>query len=79
MTAAEWSRIVLRFQLGGDPDAPDPGTTLADAAWVHAKLTEPGDLHPAALQFHRSGAVAGGVCDSYTNQKIELAAYGGTP
>lgn len=73
MTAADWSRIVLRFELGGDPDAADPGTTLEDAAWVHAKLTEPGGLHPAALQLHRSGAEVGGVCASYTNQKIALA------
>ncbi len=79
MTAEQWAKIVLRFELGGDPDAADPGTTLEDAAWVYAKLTEPGDRHPAALQLHRSLAEAGGVCDSYTNQKIALAVFGGTP
>lgn len=71
MTDEQWAKIVLFFELGGDLDSEDPGTTMEDADFVRAKMTEPGLQHPrGGVHFHRSKAPAGGDCSLFNNQKI---------
>jgi hypothetical protein len=71
LTTAEWAKIVPIFELGVSP-----GTTIEDAEWLRAKLTEVGDDHPSAVWFWRNGAQYGGGIDRLTNQKIETICFG---
>lgn len=71
VTGADWAKIVITFELGGGVNA--PGTTMADADWVHAKLHEPGDEHPNKVMFWRNFAVAG---SPESNEKIWRVCFG---
>lgn len=73
LTTADWAKIVIGFELGTNP-----GTTLADAEWVRAKLTEPGSNHPTKVIFWRNHAQQGGSPDRLTNQKISMICFGTT-
>lgn len=64
LSAADYAKLVINFELG------NPGTSLADAQWVHDKLREAGTSHPGKVMFWRNFAAVGGPGTTLTNQKI---------
>lgn len=73
IAADEWAKIVIGFELGG---VTTPGTTLTDAQWVRAKVSEAGSTHPDKVIFWRNYAQQGGSETLLVNKKISMICFG---
>jgi hypothetical protein len=69
LTDADPAKLVVVFELG------DPGTSVADAGWLH-DLLHAGGTHLDKVMFWRNYATQGGSCDTATNQKISIVCFG---
>ena len=69
LSRTDHDKLVVNFELG------DPGTTMADARWLHDTLHAEG-LHADKVMFWRHFADQGGSCETATNQKIAMVCFG---